>query len=206
VNIQSTLSAGSLGEARIDHQGPVLRRRPPVLWRKSVALHRSLASQETTARVMRILPTILLACFVAAAALLAIGFGPEEITAEATSAVPLYDATTVAGPWSTKLITVATLSAGERVHVTECRDRKSDIELLAVRSGIPVAIAGEAGSIKLHRRQVFPWSQNATRTCRGFFESISVIGAVKYPRPQRGDAKPFARADGQRHGTLAARC
>lgn len=137
---------------------------------------------------MRALPKILLACSAAIAGLSAVGFRAEEITAEATSAVPLYDASTVAGPWGTKLVTVATLSAGERVQVTECRDRKSDIELLTVRSGVTVVIAGGAGSIKLHRREVAPWSQHATSTCRGFFESISVISVVKQPLRERGDA------------------
>jgi hypothetical protein len=100
----------------------------------------------------------------------------EEVIAEAAASVPLYDASTVAGTWNTKLVTVETLKAGERVQVTECRDRKSDIELLTIRNGRLVVIGGDSHSVKLHRREVFAWSHASTNSCRGFFESMSVAG------------------------------
>lgn len=132
---------------------------------------------------MRALPATLLLLTAACAVWFAFGLRAEEITAEATAPVPLYDASTVAGPWGTKLVTVATLSVGERVRVTECRDRKSDIELLTVRADIPVVVGGDGRSLRLHRREVVAWSQNATNSCRGFFESMSVISMASQLSP-----------------------
>jgi hypothetical protein len=124
---------------------------------------------------MRTLPAILSTLTVGCVAWVAIGLRGEEITAEALAPVPLYDANTVAGPWGTKLVIVETLRAGEAVRVTECRDRKSDIELLTVRAGLPVVIAGDSRSLRLHRRDVAAWSPNSTTSCRGFFQSMSVV-------------------------------
>ena len=124
---------------------------------------------------MRTLPAILLMVSVSCIVWIAAGFRAEEITAEALAPVALYDANTVAGPWGTKLVTVGTLSPGETVQVTDCRDRKSDIELLSVRAGLPVVIAGDSRSLRLHRRDTAFWSRNAVTSCRGFFESMSIV-------------------------------
>ena len=137
---------------------------------------------------MRPLPVILLALAAGCVASIDIGFRAEEITAEATEPVPLYDANTVAGPWGKKLLTVETLRSGQRVRVTECQDRKSDIDLLAVRAGLIVVIGGNSRSLRLHRRDVSLWSQGATTSCRGFFESISVVSMARQPPRAPSDA------------------
>jgi hypothetical protein len=122
---------------------------------------------------MRTASKTLLVLAIVCAAMFTVGRS-EQVVAEATAPVPLYDASTVAGNWGTKMVTVATLRTGERVQVTECRDRKSDIELLTLRDGMLVVIGGDSHSIKLHRRKVFVWSHASTNSCRGFFESMSV--------------------------------
>jgi hypothetical protein len=133
----------------------------------------TLGVTQTPAAVMRTASKTLLALAFFCAAMLTVGRS-EQVVAEATAPVPLFDASTVAGNWDTKLVTVATLKAGERVQVTECRDRKSDIELLTVRDGMLVVIGGDSRSVKLHRREAFVWSHASTNSCRGFFESMSV--------------------------------
>ena len=74
---------------------------------------------------------------------------------------------------------VGKLGPGETVVVTECRDRKSDIELLTVRAGLLVVIAGDSRSLRLRRRDTASWSKNAVTSCRGFFESMSVVSMAK---------------------------
>jgi hypothetical protein len=139
-------------------------------------------------RIMRVRRILLFASLAASVVLIVFTFRTEEITAEATASVPLYDATTVAGPWGTKLVTVGALSAGDRVQVAECRDRKSDIELLTVHAGVRVVIAGDSTSLKLRRRNVAPWSEHATNSCRGLFESMSVASGARQLLSYRGDA------------------
>lgn len=97
----------------------------------------------------------------------------EVITVRASAQVPLYDPSTVAGPWGTVLKTVGTLQAGESLNVVGCDDRKSDIDIQVLFQGQVAVLGGRAGEFRLFRRDARIWDPNATRSCRGFFGASS---------------------------------
>jgi len=97
----------------------------------------------------------------------------EVITVRASAQVPLYDPSTVAGPWGTVLKTVGTLQAGESLTVVGCEDRKSDIDLQVLFQGQVAVLGGRYGEYRLLRREARIWEPNATRSCQGYFVASS---------------------------------
>ncbi len=98
----------------------------------------------------------------------------EVITVRASAQVPLYDPSTVAGPWGTVLKSVGTLKAGETLSVLDCDDRKSDIDIQVSFHGQVAVLGGRTGDYRLLRRKAHIWEPHAIRSCRGLFLASSV--------------------------------
>jgi hypothetical protein len=96
----------------------------------------------------------------------------ERIYVVADSDVPLYDPSSVAGPWRATLKTVGTLVAGAKAPVVECIDRKSNIDIRVQHRGTIAVIGGDLAQVKLHRSDAYLWQKGVTNSCRGVFAPI----------------------------------
>jgi hypothetical protein len=120
----------------------------------------------------RLLVSVLVFLVVAAVAAWWLG-ATEVLRVRAIEVVPLFDPSTLAGKIGDAPKQVGELDVGEELPVISCEDRKSDINLHATYQGKVVAVGEWKAKVKLLRRKAFPWEQNATSSCRGFFGSIS---------------------------------
>jgi hypothetical protein len=91
----------------------------------------------------------------------------EKLYVVALTEVQLYHPVSVVGEHNNLPRIVSVMSPGESLPVTECVDRKSDIEVRVEYAAGQTAIVGwKPGAYALRRQQVYLWSAGATYSCR----------------------------------------
>lgn len=93
----------------------------------------------------------------------------EVISLVAKQDVPLFDPNTLAGKIGNRPTTIAVLHPGQSVPVVDCRDRKSDMDLVVVHEGKQLVAGGTSGSYALIRRTVSMREPGAISACVGLF-------------------------------------